>query len=418
MIKLQQGIVLHILPTSKFKTISIQLRFRAPLQADIITKRTLLANMLEVNSKYYPTQIDFRKKLSELYGATFFTDVARYGNYHVLSLNVDCVDEKIIQKNGIFKEVMTFIHQAIFVPNVCHGKFHEATFAREVENLRDDYLSRYDDKAVYADDKLNALYFDLPEHQMLSYGQISDLNDTTSSETYETYLRMIKEDQIDIFIVGNVTEEEVILFMQSFDFSPRVPLRRDPFYLRDNSSKIREETERQEINQTILTMGFTTPVYYHGNYYYAGLVFNGLFGGMTHSKLFQTVREEENIAYAISSDIDAFRGLLSVEAGIDYKDIKKTQSLIIQKLQEIQEGHFTDDELFQTKELLKSELHQIDDSPHAMIENRYSLSLIEQNDLTIDDWIERIDGVKREEVALLAQLINLKAIFKLIGENN
>lgn len=418
MIKLKQGIYLHILPTTKFKTLSIQLKFRSPLGADQITRRTLLANMMDINSKYYPTQIDFRKKLSELYGASFFTDVSRYGNYHVLSLHMDCIDEEIIQETGVFEKVMDFMRQVIFFPNVYNGAFHDATFKREVEKLRDDYLSRYDDKAVYADDKLNTLYFDSPEHQMLSYGQISDLNDVASSEVYETYLKMIHEDQIDIFIVGNVSEQEVLSSLQAFDFHPRDPEWRDPFYKINRHRELKEETESHDINQTILTMGFSTPVYYQEDFYCTGLVFNGLFGGMTHSKLFQTIREEENIAYAISSDIDAFRGLLSVEAGIEFKDMEKTQTIILQQLKEMREGRFTDYELFQTKELLKSELHQIDDSPHAMIENRYSLSLIGKGDLTIKDWIRRIDSVEREDVSHLAESINLEAIFNLIGENN
>lgn len=418
MIELKQGIFIHVLPTSKFKTLSIQFRFRAPLQGDQITKRTLLANMMDVNSKCYPTQIDFRKKLSELYGASFFTEVSRYGNYHVLSLNMDCIDEKIIRETGILEEVINFLHQVIFKPNVFGDEFHNATFDREVEKLRDDYLSRYDDKAVYADDKLNALYFTSPEHQMLSYGQISDLNTTSSSGVYETYLDMVNEDQIDIFVAGNVTEQEVLAALEIFDFSPRAPKKCEPFYKSDEPTKLREETEKQDLNQTLLTMGFSTPVYYHDTYYYAGLIFNGLFGGMTHSKLFQTVREEENIAYAISSDIDAYRGLLSVEAGIDYKDVEKTQTIILEQLKEIRNGHFTEHELFQTKELLKSELYQIADSPHSMIESHYSLSLIEQEALSTHDWIERIDRVKREEVAQLAQLVELEAIFKLIGESS
>ena len=414
---LKQGVHLHVRPTSKFKTVSIQFKFRTPLQADQITKRTLLANMMDVNSKDYPTQIDFRKKLGELYGASFYCDVSRYGNYHVLSVNMDCIDGKIVHEMGLFEDVIEFLHQVIFKPNVLDAKFHDATFNREVEKLRDDYLSRYDDKSVYADDKLNELYFDAPEHRMLSYGQLSDLDDVTSAEVYETYLKMIKEDQLDIFIVGNVTEQRAAEAMGKFEFLPRNTLICDPFYKRSEDSKLRVGREGQNINQTILTMGFQAPVYYHEPLYYAGLVFNGIFGGMAHSKLFQKIREEENIAYAVSSDIDAYRGLLSVEAGIEYKDLERTKNIIINQLVEIRKGNFTDHELFQTKELLKSELLQIADSPHSMIESDYSLRMIGMEVLSVDEWINRIDQVQGEEIARLAGMIDLASIFELIGEN-
>lgn len=418
MIKLKQGISLHILPTSKFKTISVQFRFTAPLQVDQITKRTLLANIMDINSKQYPTQKDFRTKLSELYGASFFTDVLRYGNYHVLSFNIDFIDGKIIHETDIFEEVMLFMRRVLLQPNVSKGEFHKTTFKREVNKLKDDYLSRYDDKSVYADDKLNELYFDLPEHQMISYGQLEDLNDINASDVYKTYQKMIGEDQIDIFIVGNIQEKDVLKTLESFDLTARAPKRSAPFYKKDKPSMLKQKIEKQEINQSLMIMGFETPVYYHEDHYYTGLVFNGLFGGMTHSKLFQIVREKENIAYAISSDIDSYRGLLTVDVGIDYKDIEETKTIILQQLSEIQNGGITDSELFQTKELLKSELYQIGDSPHTMIESRFSVFLIEKEELSISEWIDRIDSVGKKDVAQLAGMLRLEAIFELIGESN
>ncbi|MER2064099.1 MAG: insulinase family protein, partial [Alkalibacterium sp.] len=113
-----------------------------------------------------------------------------------------------------------------------------------------------------------------------------------------------------------------------------------------------------------------------------------------------------------------YRGLLNVEAGIERKDIEKTEAIVLHQLKEIQDGLFTDRELYLTKELLKSELLQIADSPLSMIESDYSLSLIDQNKLSVDEWIKKIDNVNRSDVAQLARLIDLKAIFKLIGENS
>ncbi|MDZ7834306.1 MAG: hypothetical protein U5K84_02160 [Alkalibacterium sp.] len=106
--------------------------------------------------------------MSVLYGANFFADVTRYGNIHVFSLNVDCIDEKLISESGILDQSMEFMYQVLFFPNVFNGRFHESTFLREVEKLRDEYLSREEDKATYSDDKLNELYFDAPEQKMIS----------------------------------------------------------------------------------------------------------------------------------------------------------------------------------------------------------------------------------------------------------
>lgn len=50
-IQLNEGVHLHVLPTKKYKTIRIMLKFRAPLNKHTITKRAMLANLLETNSK-------------------------------------------------------------------------------------------------------------------------------------------------------------------------------------------------------------------------------------------------------------------------------------------------------------------------------------------------------------------------------
>ncbi|MFO8069463.1 MAG: pitrilysin family protein [Alkalibacterium sp.] len=417
MVKLREGIHLHILPTKKFKTISIQFRFKTLLQEKKVTKRALLANIMDINSEHYPTQIDFRRRLGELYGANFFTDVTRYGKYHVLSLNMECVDEKIINETGIFDEVMKFLYQVIFFPNVFNGCFHETTFFREVDKLRDEFASRYDDKTIYAEDKLNNLYFDTREQQLTSYGQESDLKDITPASLFDTYLEMLNEDQLDIYVVGNVTETSVLRTLHPFDFEPRAVRSENPFYENKEKKPVAQKVEMQEINQTILTMGLKTPIYYHAEYYYAGLIFNGLFGAMPHSKLFQIVREKENLAYSISSEVDVYRGLLSIYAGIESEEVANTQSIILKQLEEMKNGSFSEKEVELTKEVIKNELFQIDDTSYSMVERAYSLALIGQEHLSLDEWVDKLDSVSKEEIIDLARLIELKATYILIGEN-
>lgn len=418
MFKLTEGIHVHTLNTKKFKTYSIEFRFKALLRPDIVTKRSLLANIMDINSLHYPTQIDFRKKLSELYGANFHTDVSRYGRYHVLSLNLDCIDGKIIEVENNLIEIMNFLQQVIFFPNVINGSFHEPTFHREVDKLRDDFSSRYDDKSLYAEEKLNELFFETEVQKMSFYGQLSDLKHITPENLYETYISMINNDQLDIYVVGNVKEKEIMKLLKPFNFLPRSVEEKEIFHINDKNQSVSRVCESQDINQTVLTMGLDIPVYYHNIYYYTGLIFDGLFGSMPHSKLFQIVREKENLAYSILSEMDPYRGKLTVSAGIESKEIDNTHDIILEQLNEIIEGRFTDKEVQQTKEILKSELVQLDDSPYSMIEKDYTLSLIGRDKLSVNEWIDKIDEVTNKDIIDLARLIKHKATFILIGENN
>ena len=67
------------------------------------------------------------------------------------------------------------------------------------------------------------------------------------------------------------------------------------------------------------------------------MVFNGLFGGFPHSKLFLNVREKHSLAYYASSSVEPFRGLLTVQTGIDGKNREKVLRLVNDQLKEIAE---------------------------------------------------------------------------------
>ena len=46
-IQLTEGVNLHIMPTEKYKTVRIVMKFRAPLDKETITKRALLSSLIE-----------------------------------------------------------------------------------------------------------------------------------------------------------------------------------------------------------------------------------------------------------------------------------------------------------------------------------------------------------------------------------
>ena len=65
--KLQEGVHLHFIPTEKFTTNSIKIRFAAPMKEETVAGRVLVANILEMANADYPRTIDFRRKLAHLY---------------------------------------------------------------------------------------------------------------------------------------------------------------------------------------------------------------------------------------------------------------------------------------------------------------------------------------------------------------
>lgn len=416
-IQLNEGVHLHVLPTKKYKTIRIMLKFRAPLNKKTITKRAMLANLLETNSKKYPTQTALRSALSNMYGANFGTAVSKKGNTHILTFSLNLVNEKYLsQGDNVLQEGIDFLKEVIFHPNAENEHFHEKTFKREKENMEDYYESLFDDKQTYASLALQELFFEDVNQQTPSVGSKENLKDISPANLYEYYQDVLNQDKIDIYVMGDVREDEIQLAFGQFDFSPREVVKTSSFYTETAINEVKNKTEKQEVIQAKFNLGYTTNVFYHDSSYYAAQVFNGLFGGFPHSKLFMNVREKESLAYYASSSMDTFRGMMTVQTGIDVQKVDQVREIIALQLKEMQTGNFTDESISQTKEMLKNQLFQSEDNPGSVIERIYALQLAKGDVLSIEEWVTRIEKVTKEDIIEVANQVKLKATFFLTVE--
>ncbi|WP_414839888.1 EF-P 5-aminopentanol modification-associated protein YfmF [Carnobacterium sp. TMP28] len=416
-IQLTEGVNLHIIPTEKYKTVRIVIKFRAPLDKKTITKRALLSSLLETNSEKYPTQTALRSELSNLFGASFGSSVTKKGAFHVLTLSLNVVNENYLtMSDSIVAKSIDFLKEIIFRPNVTDERFNQATFIREKENLVDYYDSIADDKQTYANLELQKLFFEEDDQKIPSIGTKEDLEEITEETMYHYYKKMIQEDQVDIYVLGDVDEVQLIKQFREFSFEPRKLKKEELFYTPSSVKKVKIKTEQQEIKQAKFNLGYTTPIGYLQDNYYAGQLFNGLFGGFPHSKLFVNVREKESLAYYASSSLDNFRGMMIVQTGIDSKKMGQVKDIVTLQLKEMQNGNFTEEDIHQTKQMLKNQLLQSEDNSSAVIERTYSNQLAKNSIMSIEEWMENIEKVTKEEIVEIANSVHLKATFFLSEE--
>ena len=419
--ELTKGVYLHVYSTEKFKTIRIKIKFVAPLTYETLTKRVMLGNMLETNSKKYPTQTILGKQLSDLYGAQFGLTSERRGKAHIITVEMSLVNEKFLASNeGVFQKAISFMNEIIFRPNIEDNHFHQTTFQREKENVQDTYDSYFDDKQLYAGLKLQELYFQEKTQQIPGTGEKMALDEITSEELYTEYLKMLHEDTVDIYVLGDVSEEKVKETIGIFEFTPRPIKTIDTFYRQKKEEEIILLKETQTVMQSQLTLAYHTDVYYDDKDFYAGIVLNGLFGGFSHSKLFLQVREKEGLAYEVSSSLDAFRGMMVVHAGIEASQAPLVRKIISDQLEALKTGEITEGELEQTKKMLINQLYQTEDQPGGLIEKDYTLRLIDRHHpslmMDVKEWVEKINAVNIEEVKEVASRIHLQADYLLEGE--
>ncbi|MHC5228498.1 EF-P 5-aminopentanol modification-associated protein YfmF [Enterococcus sp. LJL99] len=416
-IKLAQGVDLHVIPTEKYKTTRILVRFDTRLDKETITKRTLLSSLLETNSLNYPDQVKLSEQLAEMYGASFGINVTKKGNHHWLNVSLSIVNDNYLTNSQVLKEAVDFIKEILFKPNIIAGAFEPKTFEREKENLKAYYESITEDKQTYAALALQQLYFNQSEDQKIpSFGTAEALVEETPESIATYYHKMLAEDQIDILVLGDVNEFEVSKLFEKLPFSDREMGRSDIFYRQPVRNVIEERSEQEPLAQSKLNLGYNTSIYYGDKNYFALQVFNGIFGGFPHSKLFMNVREKENLAYYASSSMDTFRGMMNVQTGIDGKNRNRVLRLISTELENMRNGRITEMEIIQTKAMLKNQYLLSLDNAGAVLENEYLTDLMPHLRLTAEEWIARMEAVTLKDIQKVAESIALQAIFFLEGE--
>lgn len=416
--QLAEGVNLHVLPTKQYKTIRIFIRFTARLQQEVITKRSLLSSMLETNSLNYPDQTKLSAKLAELYGASFGLSVRKKGNLHWLNVGISFVNGEYVNDPNLFSQAVDFLKEVLFYPNIKNQQFDQLTFDLEKNNLRLYLESLKEDKQTFASYSLQELYFEnSPEQKIPSLGVVEEIDKITARSLAAYYQEMMANDQIDIFVVGDVDSDKAAEAVAQLPFEPRETAHPELFYTQPQVNIVKERQVREPIVQAKLNLAYQTNVYYDEPERFALMVFNGLFGGFPHSKLFMNVREKESLAYYASSSVDTFRGFMSVQTGIDEKNRNQVLRLIHEQLESLRNGEITDLELAQTKAMLRNQYLLSLDSPQAAIEASFLDSWLPKTKLSDEEWLKRMESVTIKEIQQVAEQIELQAIFFLAGGN-
>ena len=413
--ELVPGISAHFVQSKKFKTNKITVRFTASLSLETVAGRMLSASMLETANKAYPTSQAFRKYLASLYGADISTSAYRRGQAHILDLTFTYVrDEFLSKKNVLTSRILELVKQTLFAPLVQDGAFEPALFEIEKKQLLASLATDMDDSFYFAHKELDSLFFH-DERLQLRYSDLrnSILNESPES-SYTCFQDALKNDRIDFFFLGDFNEVEIAESLKSLPFTARksnVAIQYNQSY----SNVLQEGMVQRNVGQSILEMGYHSPVKYGDDQHLPMLVMNGLLGEFAHSKLFTNVRENAGIAYTVSSQLDLFSGLLRMYAGIDRGNRNHARKMMNHQLMDLKKGNFTDFELNQTKEMIRRSLLIAQDSQHTLVERVYLTELFGKATFDIDQLLEKLESVDKEAVCKAANSLKLQAIYFMEG---
>src|SRR5579872_1533408 len=162
---------------------------------------------------------------------------------------------------------------------------------------------------------------------------------------------------------------------------------------------ISKETEQANVCLGTLGMAYTSPDYY------AFMLTNAILGEGMSSRLFQTIREEQGLAYDIGSYFNSYAetGNFVVSAGVDPAQIEPAIRAIISELNRISQQPVPLDELNRIKAYIRGSiilgLEGTGQVASWLGSQEYSRGRI----IPVDDIVAQIDAVTADDISRIAQ---------------
>lgn len=411
-----EGYTLHLIPTKKFKTMTISLRLQSPLLKDTTTIRTLLTFVLMAATQDYPSTQSLATYLDENYGASLSTHITTKGQSHIINVATSFVNDAYLPSpEHLLEKQLQLISELFYHPYLDNDGFHPSIVQLKKKELQEKLQANKDDKFSYSLDKL---FEYMGRGQVLgipSTGYEEEIQNITSQQLYQYLQKCIKEDEKHVYVVGDLPDDIVNVFERILKFPSHCHDYPSAYIFESPRQDLLEVIEKQDITQSKLNLGYQIQCDFTSPSHYAFTVFNAIFGGFSQSRLFKVVREKHSLCYYVSSSYDAFNGMMIVNAGIEANDYRKTLHLIGEQLADIQAGHVNNDELYLAKIMLVNALKKTNDEAGSMIALAYNRDITHIRE-TSEEYIEKLMNVTLEEIVDVAKKVKLDTIYFLTGK--
>ncbi len=415
-ITVNENISLHYIEMKKLKTTVVGTYIRRNMSADEASENAVLPYVLKSGCKKLSTTRDIALHLQGLYGASLNGGVLKNGDNQIIFFDAETISDRYAP-NGekLCKELISLLMSVIFEPYTVEGVFDENTVAREKQTVKNKLEATINDKRSYAQIRCLEELCHGDAFAISKFGTLEDIDKITPEVLFRHYEKIITSSQIDIFVCGEADFDELGQLVE--EYTKNLTFKKAEYQPAKVISKregIENVTDKMEVTQGKLSVGFTTGVNAKDSQYPAMLVANSIFGAGTHSKLFNNVREKLSLAYYASSQYNKYKGFVVMNAGIEFENFKKAYDESIFQLEELKQGKISDDEFnFSKLTLINSINSYYDDQRYMQL---YALdSLYLGMDTDPDALKKGIEAVGREDVIAAAQKITPNIVYFLSG---
>ncbi len=219
---------------------------------------------------------------------------------------------------------------------------------------------------------------------------------------FEYFNRVYSPKNILITAAGNLEHDEIVRLVRSH-FADLVP---GDTLLPDSVPKPHAPIvlkKKESLEQVHIAMGVPSYPLAH-SMRFPLYVLNTVLGGGMSSRLFQNIREKRGLAYAVYSELNLFSdtGCLTVYAGTAVETAEQVIKSVVEELRALKSDLIGVDELRRAKDHLKGSLMLSLESTSSRMSNLARQELYFDRFMSLDEMLESIESVTREEVQQIA----------------
>ena len=417
-IKLKEGIKLHLIDTKLFKTDLSVIFITIGLDKKNITKDVIIPEVLKSGSNTYKKQIDISNKLNELYGSTLETGTDKTGKNLVLKLYTESVDDIFLPNNEKnLEECINVLFDITFNPLIENGSFDEKYVEIEKERQKMIIESEKDDKDTYAYDKIINIMYNDCGYGIKRNGYLEDIDGINGKNLYKRYKEIIETGKIDIFVSGNLENKKIEDCIKNNCNIKLLKDRDDTSYLnditenkKDDVVEIKKVEEKMDVTQGKLVVGLDVIGRRDSDDRFKILLYNTILGDGANSKLFRIVREKESLAYTSKSNYVVQKSNIFIRAGIEVDNYEKTLNLIKEQIEDMKLGNFTEDDIENAKRFIYAGIDSIKEEQNTAIIFYYGEEM-SKNKISIEEYYDKIKNISRKDIMEIAEKIKIDTVY-------
>lgn len=413
--KIGDGIHFTTIINSCQKTNTLAVYLVTELKEETASLNAIVPYIISNSSDEYKTVTELSRKMAGLYGAFLRGSVTKIADSQVISVVSGCINDRYTFDGEKITEEMTRVMIGCLMnPYIENGGFYARDFELKKQELLDDIDAEINEKRSYALKRASRIVYENEAAAVSSKGEKASAEKTDPVSAYEQYKKLLKTAQIEITYVGDSEPGNVkTMLADAFNSMERE-------YAGDNHSEfspIKEQVihtaEQYDVAQSKMVMAFKSDCKDDA----AMKLMNSVFGGTPFSKLFANVREKLSLCYYCSSGYNNLKGVLIVDSGVEHTNIEKAEAEILNQLEAVRSGDFTDEDVNNSRLSIINSLRAVNDGSRSITE-WYFRQNYSGTSYSPEDEIERINAVTREDIINAAKSVRLDTVYVLTGKES